>query len=370
MRRTLLSRLNDPHPPSPSPLGEGEKIVACWKSPSNIALVKYWGKKEGQLPLNPSISMTLDQSSTVTSVEAEFTKDPGRRLVSVNGDFRHPFLPKMEKFVNWLVQEIPVLKQFTFRVETSNSFPHSVGIASSASGISAFALCLLSIAEKGNGIKIPLNKFFHVASFAARMGSGSACRSVYGGFTVWGKTPEVPGSSDSFAIAVSDRVHPSFLAMRDAILVVSSAPKSLTSSQGHSLMDNHPFKNGRIRQASGNFSELLNALIAGDFNHLAGIAENEALTLHALIMSSAGGAVFIEPNTIQIINKIRAARQKGIPVLFTLDAGPNVHLLYPESAAPGVETFIRKELLAFCENGSVIYDHCGAGPVQTKMDTQ
>lgn len=370
MSRILLSKFNRPHPPAPSSSGEGEKIFACWKSPSNIALVKYWGKKEGQLPLNPSISMTLDQSYTITRVETELTRESSGGIKSVDGDIQHPFIPKMEKLLKWLVQEIPVLGNFSFMVETSNSFPHSTGIASSASGISAFALCLLTIAEKVTKKKIPLMEFLTMASFSSRMGSGSACRSVFGGYTVWGKTPDVPGSSDLFAIPVTDRVHPSLRTLHDAILVVSTTPKSLPSSQGHTLMDNHPFTPARIRQASNNLSELLKALTMGDLDRLAGLAEYEALTLHALIMSSPGGMILMEPRTVQIIKQIQAARQRGLAVFFTLDAGPNVHLMYPESAVHEVENFIREELMPLCERDFIIYDYCGTGPVQTNMETQ
>ncbi len=370
MSRSILSKFNGPHPPTPSPSREGEKVVACWKSPSNIALVKYWGKKEGQLPMNPSISMTLDQSYTLTRVETALTREPGGRIMSVNGDGQHPFLPKLEKLLKWLVQEIPLLGNLTFRVETSNSFPHSTGIASSASGISAFALCLLSIAGKVTGENIPLKEFLTMASFASRMGSGSACRSVFGGFTVWGKTPPVPGSSDLFAIPVTDRIHPSLRTLHDAILVVSTTPKSLPSSHGHTLMDIHPFTPARIRQAGNNLSELLKALTVGDLNRLAELAENEALTLHALIMSSLGGVILMEPGTVQIIKQIQAARQRGLAVFFTLDAGPNVHLFYPEAAASGVGKFIRDELLSLCEKDFIIYDRCGTGPIQTKTENQ
>jgi diphosphomevalonate decarboxylase len=370
MSRTILSKLNAPHPLTPSPEGEREKVVACWESPSNIALIKYWGKKGMQLPMNPSISMTLKQSCTMTRVEALWTKGSDGKVVSVNNDKTHPFLPRLEKFTKWLSTEIPVLGNLTFMVETSSTFPHSTGIASSASGISAFTLCLLSIAENINGKEIPIPKFMTMASFASRMGSGSACRSLYGGFTVWGRTQEMPGSSDLFAIPVTERVNPSMRTLHDTILVVSSTPKSLPSSLGHSMMDQHPFTPSRIRQAKKSLTEVLKALTLGDLDRLAELVEAEALTLHSLIMSSPGGTILMEPQTVQIIRQIRAARQKGLPVFFSLDAGPNVHMFYPESAVPEVEPFIREELVPLCENGTVIFDQCGAGPVKINPEKE
>jgi diphosphomevalonate decarboxylase len=370
MKPSILSKFKQPLPLTPSPSGEGEKIVVSWRSPSNIALVKYWGKRDGQLPMNPSISMTLNQSCTVTSVHAGLTKQKGGMITSVNDDAQHPFLPRLEKLRKYVAEEIPVLGNYSFRVETTNSFPHSTGIASSASGISAFTLCLLSIAETLTGEEIPETEFMQMASYISRMGSGSASRSVFGGYTLWGRTPGVPGSSDLFAMPVNERVYPSLRTLRDAILVVSSTPKSLPSSHGHSLMDNHPFARARIRQAHTNITGLLKALTLGDLDHLAEIAEAEALTLHALIMSSPGGMILMEPHTVQIIKQIRSARQRGLPVFFSLDAGPNIHLIYPDSAVREVENFIREELIPYCEDGFLIYDHCGAGPVRTNLETK
>jgi diphosphomevalonate decarboxylase len=108
----------------------------------------------------------------------------------------------------------------------------------------------------------------------------------------------------------------------------------------------------------------LAALEAGDINHLATVAENEALTLHSLIMTSGGGTVLMEPTTINIIKRIQWARRNGLGVFFTLDAGPNVHLLYPESGCGEVEAFIRNELIAVAEQQQIIFDRCGDGPVE------
>jgi diphosphomevalonate decarboxylase len=130
------------------------EIRAEWESPSNIALVKYWGKKEGQLPTNPSLSMTLNKAVTRTSVVAVLTEEVKNHLI-VNGDPDHPFAFKLKNLVQWLVSEIPTLERYSLQVKTTNTFPHSAGIASSASGISAFTLCLLTIISKITGKEIP-----------------------------------------------------------------------------------------------------------------------------------------------------------------------------------------------------------------------
>ncbi|HPS62309.1 MAG TPA: hypothetical protein PLK82_04560, partial [Bacteroidales bacterium] len=216
-----------------------DAFSASWQSPSNIALVKYWGKKEGQLPANPSLSMTLDEAVTRTTVH--FRRDGTPGIGPVNGDPAHPFLPRLQGLFAWLVKEVPVLSHYSLEVVTESTFPHSTGIASSASGLSAFALCLLDAATGLTGTVCTQEDTMRMASFVSRIGSGSACRSLYGGFAVWGRTRLIPGSSDEYAFPVTDNVHPSMRSLRDAILVISRQPKALSSSLGHRAMENHPF---------------------------------------------------------------------------------------------------------------------------------
>ena len=148
-----------------------------WKSPSNIALVKYWGKKGNQLPANPSISFSLDQAFTQTEIEAEFKghDKPGLEFL-FEGQSNSEFEIKLKKFLSGMEDEFPWLKETYLRIQSSNTFPHSSGIASSASSYSALALCILSLDEQISGIA-NVNKI-QKASEIARRGSGSACRSV------------------------------------------------------------------------------------------------------------------------------------------------------------------------------------------------
>lgn len=343
-------------------------LEASWKSPSNIALVKYWGKKPGQLPGNPSLSMTLSKAVTYTWVKAVPYSHTERSrsvkgILSINDDSNHPFIPKLQKLYDQLSAEIPRLNGIDLVVKTENSFPHSTGIASSASGISAFSFCLLDILASLYGVDINQEDFYRAVSYASRLGSGSACRSVYGGFTIWGKTEAVNETSDLEAIPVNSIIHPELMDLQDAILVVSSEPKSLASSLGHKRMEVHPFARGRYQQAHENMQEIVNALHTGNLETIALIAENEALSLHALLMTSGEDGLLMKPGTLEIIQKIRKARKNGLPVFFTIDAGPNVHMLYPKTYSSIIEEFTRNELLAFCESNQVIFDHCGEGPV-------
>jgi diphosphomevalonate decarboxylase len=340
-------------------------VMAEWESPSNIALVKYWGKKEGQLPANPSLSMTLSRALTHTSVMA-IPAGSDNTFLTVNGDPGHLFVSKLQKLVEWLATEIPIIKWYSFEVKTSNTFPHSTGIASSASGISAFTLCILTIILKITGQEIPDDDFYKAASFVSRMGSGSACRSVYGGFSVWGETNGLPVSSDLHAVPVNDKVKADLMKLHDAILIISSSRKRLPSTVGHALMNSHTFAEVRYDHARKNIREALIAMQKGDIDKLAVIAENEALTLHSLIMTSPGGPILLEPETLEVIKIVQHTRRSGLPVFFSLDAGPNVHLLYPGNFSELVESFIRNELIQFCEDGQIIFDQCGNGPVLIK----
>lgn len=338
-----------------------EQLFSGWQSPSNIALIKFWGKRPGQIPMNPSLSMTLQLAFTQTTVEAILCDGKIPEMV-INGDPSHPFRPKLTRFLSWLAEQIPVLKMYSFRVETRNSFPHSTGIASSASGLSAFTLCLLSVAAEAVSLRIPEEHLLPQASFAARMGSGSACRSMYGGYSVWGKTEMIPCASDLEALPVSGIVHPDLRCMRDAILVISRKPKSLTSSKGHETMNGHPFAACRTAQVNSHFLGMLEALKSGDLEQVGLLAEAEAMALHALLMTAADGTVLLEPASLEAIQIIRNSRSHGLPLFFTLDAGPNLHILFPETNRVEVESFIENELVPLCAGRLWICDYTGKGP--------
>ncbi len=334
-----------------------------WMAPSNIALVKYWGKKTGQLPVNPSVSMTLEHAHTITQVKYFPRNDMESKMEFRFDGLRKPeFEVKVQLYLGNLTSYFPFLKNLSLHIETSNSFPHSTGIASSASGMAALALCLCSIERELFGTLTHNTDFFRKASFMARLGSGSASRSIYGGMVLWGKTLLINRSSDQAAIQIGN-IHPDFKDFRDTILVVSSAPKSISSSIGHHLMSNHPYATARYKQALVNLSDILSVLKSGDMERFVQILENEALSLHAMIMTSDENNILMLPNTLELINRIRLFRETHkIPVSFTLDAGANVHMLYPGSYADKIEAFISDELLFYCENNRYINDRIGKGP--------
>jgi len=342
-------------------------MITRWKSPSNIALVKYWGKRDHQIPQNSSLSFSLNTSFTDTQVSVRPKTEKGGDLIALKLYLDEVRNPKFEdKIVTWfkqLITDAPYLSQFEWEIKTSNTFPHSSGIASSASGMSALALCLTDIEYKVYGKWDKTEDFYRRASYLARLGSGSACRSVYGGYTVWGKHDAIAGSSDLYALSVSKYIHPDFASMHDAIMIVSRSEKSVSSRAGHSLMNSHPFASQRYLQAQQNMENLLNFIQNGDFEGFAEIVENEALTLHSLMMSSVQSFILLQPNSLEIIHRIRNYRKRtGVPVCFTIDAGPNIHVLYPEKAREEVLSFIQNELIEFCDQQYWIDDKTGTGP--------
>ena len=329
-----------------------------WQSPSNIALVKYWGKKGRQIPQNPSISFTLSNCRTETSVEFKKSEQFHLRF-AFEGKENPAFAAKIEKFLLENQRFFPFLNQLDLHIASHNTFPHSSGIASSASSMSALVMCLLDIEclAKGEN-EIDLQK----ASYFSRLASGSASRSVLPKMALWGATDAFQGSSDEFAVSLEKEIHPVFKTFHDSILIVSDAQKSVSSRAGHALMDTNPYAEVRYRQANQNIVDLLRVLKSGDLDTFMSITESEALQLHALMMCSHPSYILLKPNTLNLIQAIRQFREETkIPVCFTLDAGPNVHLLYPDSESVKVEQFIQDKLETYCANSQWIKDKVGEG---------
>ena len=334
-----------------------------WASPSNIALVKYWGKRGKQLPQNPSISFTLSECRSETFVEFEKARKFGFHFF-FEGKENPAFGAKIEKFLMDNQAFFPFTNQLNLTIESRNTFPHSSGIASSASSMSAFVMGLIEIERlligpsKDSGA-IDLCK----ASYFARLASGSAARSVFPKMALWGTTNCYKGSSDEYAVSLENDIHPVFKSFRDAILIVSGETKSVSSRAGHALMEGNPYAPARYAQANTNIKNLLAALKSGDLDTFINITESEALQLHALMMCSNPSYILMKPNTLRIIEIIRQFRDETkTPLCFTLDAGPNVHLLYPNSEAAKVEHFIQDVLTNYCDQGRWIADRVGNGP--------
>ncbi len=369
-----------------------------WKTPSNIALVKYWGKQEPQIPENASISFTLDACFTLTTLEYKLKDEchlERSRKVILNshnemlkqvqhdetgfnfeiffeGEKKDDFKPKIQKFFERIEQYVPFLKDYNFVIKSRNSFPHSSGIASSASGMSALALCIMSLEKEvteRSRSEITADYFNKKASFLARLGSGSACRSIEGELIVWGNHSKIEGSSNLFGVKFPFEMHKNFKNYHDTILLVDEGEKQVSSTVGHQLMYNHPFAQQRFQQANENLSKISEVLKNGDLKQFIAIVESEALSLHAMMLTSNPYFILMKPNTLKIINKIWEFRAvTNSTICFTLDAGANVHILFPEAEKESVTKFIVNELIQYCQENHYICDRIGKGSLRMKNE--
>ncbi len=333
----------------------------AWKSPSNIAVVKYWGKHGRQLPNNPSLSLTLSECYSTTHIRFR-TADSLRITFFFEGNQNDSFCTRVEKFIHNILPEMPFLSTMELVIDSGNSFPHSAGIASSASSMSALALCLCSMEEAISGKALTTDDFMRKASRLSRLASGSASRSVYGGYVEWGKHLSLPQASDEYGTPI-ESVHAAFKNWYDAVLIVHSGKKNFSSTKGHTLMAENPYSAVRYAQADAHLGKLVEILKNGDVDAFIALCEIEALTLHAMMMTSGVGYFEMKPNSLKIMELIREFRAStGVKLAFTLDAGPNIHLLYPEESRTRVLPFIREQLSPLCQNQQWIDDKLGNGP--------
>ena len=338
---------------------------ATWTCPSNIALVKYWGKKEGgiQLPANPSISFTLSDLYAKTTISLPHGNVSGKPAFSflLDGKPQVSFHPKIEQFLSRIWNDFSVVREYHLHIESSNNFPHGTGIASSAAGFGALALCICDLQEQVSGHK--LEDFYTQASTIARLGSGSACRSVFDGPAVWGETPASEGSSDYFAVPFSGVLHETFQEFCDAVLIIDESEKKVSSTEGHSLLVNNPYAQARYQVAAENLNRIADAMTKGNMRSFISIVESEAMQLHAMMMASSPGYILMRPNTLAVIEAVWNFReQHALPLMFTLDAGANVHLLFPKLYKEQIVNFIQSDLLSICKNGLYLCSDIGKGP--------
>jgi diphosphomevalonate decarboxylase len=279
---------------------------------SNIAFVKYWGNlnDERRLPLNDSLSMNLSAARTLTTVRFE----PGRPadLVVLDGETRYG--AARERVVAHLDRiRWRAGLAMAAAVHSQNSFPMGTGIASSASGFAALTLA----AAQAAGLSLGEREL----SALARLGSGSAARSVPGGFVVW-HAAETDG--ESFAETLAPPEH---WDLRDVVAVVERRHKAVGSTDGHVAARTSPYLGARLAELPQRLAQLRRALLDRDMAHFGPALEAEALSLHAVALTGRPALLYWAPGTLRLLRQVHDWRSQGLPVYFTLDAGPNVHLL-------------------------------------------
>lgn len=290
-------------------------------APANIAFIKYWGKKDATLniPFNDSISMNLSEAYTTTSVEfsSSITAD------EVHLDGAHLTAKEISRMTDHL-DRIRGLAHSTFkaRVVTKNTFPKSSGIASSASGFAALTLA----SSKALGLSLNEKEL----SILARLGSGSASRSIPDGFVEW-KTGEDSDQSYAYSLYLD-----TYWDLRDVLVIVASSSKKISSREGHGSATSSPFFHARLMSMSERIDRVKEGLKKKDLGVLGPAIEEEAINMHASMMTQRPSLFYWTGATIDLIHAVMNWREEGLPVYFTIDAGPNMHLICESKDAENV----------------------------------
>ena len=350
---------------------------ASCRAGSNIAFIKYWGVADaatsvasGQrpvvdedlnIPLNNSISMTLADAHTTTTVAWDSSSNLPTDTICIDGAKLQG--AAAERIVAHL-DRLRALAGVSDRasVVSNNNFPMASGIASSASGFAALTVA----ASAALGLQMDASQL----SAVARQGSGSASRSLFGGFVEWERGwGEETGEEDSLlssdaalldsrsvAHQIYDEGH---WALRDIIAIVSAGAKRVSSSSGHRLAATSPFNSARTQCVSEWLATVRRAIAERDFSLLGPVLESDALAMHAVMMTSAPSLLYWQAGTLEVLHAVRAWREEeGVPVYFTIDAGPNVHLICEEETAAEVE----RRVGALAAVRRVLSSGPGAGP--------
>jgi diphosphomevalonate decarboxylase len=314
----------------------------------NIALIKYWGDRDSRLrlPANSSISMNLAGLETLTTVRFE----PGlaRDQLTLNGE------RQTEAQSTRVGQHLDHVRQIAHtdlraQVVSKNNFPMGTGIASSASAFAALTVAACT------ALDLELDEP-HLSALA-RLGSGSACRSIPGGFVEW-YSGEDHESSYAASIAAADHWE-----IVDLIAVVSQEHKSVGSTGGHRLADTSPLQTARISDAPRRLDWCREAVLGRNFDALADVIEQDALMMHAVMLTSQPALIYWLPATLSIMQAVQAWRARGIPVAFTIDAGPNVHLITPSAHQHEV-----LKLISQLEEVQTVLQAGVGGPAQVVAD--
>ncbi len=312
---------------------------------SNIALVKYWGKRDERLilPQNPSISMTLDKLHTTTTVEFsdkykhDQLKIDGKKIA--DGEEFHRVVHQLNLVRNMAQSHLHA------RVESENNFPKAAGLASSASGFAAISLA----ATKAIGLDLTKKEL----SILARQGSGSASRSVYGGFAEWLQGTH-PDGSDSYARQIARSEHWPELCM--AVTVVTHGEKKIKSRAGMTqTVANSPLYKTWLETVEADMEKVRKGILEKNFHLVGATAELNALKMHSTMHTTTPHIIYWEPETITLMKEVMQMREDGLDGYFTIDGGPQVKVLCLEKDAKKIV----KRLSAIREVKKTFLCHAG-----------
>lgn len=284
---------------------------------SDVALVKYWGKKDKilRLPANGSISMILDSLQSITTVE--FSPNLTTDEIIIGGEVEEGETSRVVKHldrIRALAQSQNLIKEDIFaKVVSENNFPKSTGLSSSGSGFAALTIA----ASKAIGLDLSEKEL----SILARQGSGTACRCVCGGFVEW-MDGEVSEDSYSLSFAKADS-----FPIRDLVTIVSEDKKNLSSTEGHDLAESSPFFRVRQEKINEKILDVKKTILEKNFMALGELVEAEALEFHSILFTSKPNILLFYPGTVEVMQTVRQLRKNNIPAYFTINTGFNVHVL-------------------------------------------
>ena len=293
----------------------------------NLAFIKYWGNRDNDLriPLNGSISMNLDGLFTRTTVSFQPSL-PYDELI-INGHEIAGAGRERVSYVLDIVRDMANIHE-SAEVMTENNFPSGAGIASSAAAFAALALA-------GSKAAV-LNLSERDLSRLARRGSGSAARSIPGGFVEWQAGTR---DEDSFAYSIAELDHWKLV---DCVAIVSASHKKTGSTEGHFIASTSPLQTARVADAPRRLEICRAAILNCDFSAFASIVELDSDIMHSVMMTSTPALHYWKPASLEVMNRVRAWRAEGIPACYTMDAGPNVHVICPESEAQILDRKLRE----------------------------
>lgn len=305
-------------------------------APVNIALIKYWGKRntELNLPVTNSLSIALPNKGTTTTIRVNHLANDRYTLNGTLLDAENEFSKRLNKFCDYF----RFTKNWHFDIETHNNIPTAAGLASSASGFAALVLAF----DQLFGWQFDKSTL----SILARMGSGSACRSLWTGFVEWQKGEREDGC-DSFASPLKIRSNQFLSKLCIGLLIFEKDKKIISSRQAMlNTVNTSPSYKNWSTQVANDLKEIKQAIVQHDFIALAKISERNALAMHATMLDSIPSTDFCTKKTGEYREKIWSLRKQGIPVYFTQDAGPNVKLLFQEEITPAIaEHFPEAEII-------------------------
>ena len=277
-------------------------------APSNIAFIKYWGKKDEDLkiPENGSISMNLSNLLTTTTVEFDpkYEKD----LITVNSKSNDQEESRIIKHLDFIRKKANIFLKA--KVVSNNNFPDGTGLSSSASGFAALTLA----ATKATGLNLSEKEL----SILARQGSGSACRSIPDGFVEW------------VGEGAKSLYPPDYWGIIDVVAIISQDKKETSSTDGQKIASSSPFFQIRFNNINEKILRLKKALEVKNFTEFGRIIENEALELHAIMLTSTPSLIYWQPETIKLMKLVKKWKSEGLEVFFTVNTGQDIHLIIEE----------------------------------------